>query len=125
MGCGVSGFCVRWSSYLEAFGRGERVRSCAKMRAELLELLSSEGLSIIALSKQVSLPPRLIYAWRSGAKNRAKGRNGSRSKKGFFRPLKLKESSSSSEIVLQTPKGYALQGLHMTDVQQWIEQGVL
>ena len=65
MGCGVSGLCSLHLRICEAFGRGERVQSHAlRMLAELLELLSSEGLSIIALSKQVALPPRLIYAWR-------------------------------------------------------------
>ena len=113
----VSEFCVRWSSYLEAVSCGERVRSCSKMRTELLELLSSEGLSVASLAKQVALPARRIYAWRSQAEKS--------SKKGFFRPLKLKSAPAQGRLVLQTPRGYELQGLHMTDVQQWIEQGVL
>ena len=116
MGCCFEDFRFKWSVYFERRVRGVRVKAVRELQVEALALMRQEGLSPVELARRLQLPSRLIYHWQDMKKK-------NKSKKSCFHPVKLQASSSG--LVLHTPRGYELQGLSLSSLRQWLEQGVL
>ena len=124
MVCVFEGFRERWCSYFEGRGRGEKLIASIELRRGAIALLREEGLNASELARRLKLPARLIYQWQAAEKNKShKSHKSHKSQGASFYPVKVKAAANS--LVLHTPRGYEVQGLELSSLRQWIEQGVL
>lgn len=121
MACVFVDFRKKWSVYFRGRARGAKVQARPVMRRKALALMQQKGLNPSQLARRLKVPPRLIYQWQKAEKKQSIEVKSS--KKPCFYPVSLEKSKVALSV--HTPRGYELQGLDLSCLREWIEQGVL